>query len=148
MDIAIRAVVIFGFLLILTRVIGRRELSTLAPFDLILLIIVGDAVQQGLTQDDYSMTGAIIAVGTIAVLQVAVSYSSFRIPPIRNLLEGHPIVIVQDGKPIWKNMRRERLTLEELMEEARQQQVSSLDDVRWAVLEPSGNISFIPKQSS
>jgi uncharacterized membrane protein YcaP (DUF421 family) len=148
MDIAIRAVVIFVFLLILTRVIGRRELSTLAPFDLILLIIVGDAVQQGLTQDDYSMTGAIIAVGTIAVLQVLVSYGSFRLPPLRNLLEGHPIVIVQDGKPIWKNMRRERLTLEELMEEARQQQVSSLDDVRWAVLEPSGNISFIPKQSS
>ncbi len=147
MDIVIRACVIFVFLLVLTRIIGRRELSTLAPFDLILLIIVGDAVQQGLTQDDYSMTGAIIAVGTIAVLQVVVSFTSFRIPRIRNLLEGHPIVIVQDGKPIDKNMRRERLTLEELMEEARQQQVASLDDIKWAVLEPSGNISFIPKQS-
>jgi uncharacterized membrane protein YcaP (DUF421 family) len=147
MDIVIRACVIFVFLLVLTRIIGRRELSALAPFDLILLIIVGDAVQQGLTQDDYSMTGAILAVGTIAVLQVVVSFTSFRIPPIRNLLEGHPIVIVQDGKPIEKNMRRERLTVEELMEEARQQQVASLDDIKWAVLEPSGNISFIPKQS-
>jgi uncharacterized membrane protein YcaP (DUF421 family) len=148
MDIAIRACVVFGFLLLLTRIIGRRELSTLAPFDLILLIIVGDAVQQGLTQDDYSLTGSVIAIGTIAVLQVAVSYSAFRLPPIRNLLEGHPIVIVQDGKPIEKNMRRERLTVEELMEEARQQQIGSLDDIEWAILEPSGNISFLEKKPS
>jgi uncharacterized membrane protein YcaP (DUF421 family) len=72
-DIVARAVVVFAFLLVLTRVIGRRELSSLQPFDLILLIIVGDAVQQGLTQDDYSLTGAVLAVGTIAVLQVFVS---------------------------------------------------------------------------
>jgi uncharacterized membrane protein YcaP (DUF421 family) len=148
MDIVIRACVIFVFLLVLTRMIGRRELSQLAPFDLILLIIVGDAVQQGLTQDDYSMTGAIIAVGTIAVLQVVTSFTSFRVPPIRNLLEGHPIVIVQDGKPIEKNLKRERLTLEELMEEARQQQIGSLDEIEWAILEPSGNISFLEKKSS
>ena len=148
MDIALRAVVVFAFLIFLTRIIGRRELSTLAPFDLILLIILGDAIQQGLTQDDYSLTGAMIAVGTIAVLQVVVSYSSFRLPPIRNLLEGHPIVIVQDGRPIEKNLRRERLTVEELMEEARVQQIGSLEEVQWAVLEPSGNISFVKKGSS
>jgi uncharacterized membrane protein YcaP (DUF421 family) len=148
MDIALRAVVVFVFLIFLTRIIGRRELSTLAPFDLILLIILGDAIQQGLTQDDYSLTGAMIAVGTIAVLQVVVSYSSFRLPPIRNLLEGHPIVIVQDGKPIEKNLRRERLTIEELMEEARVQQIGSLEEVQWAVLEPSGNISFVKKGPS
>ena len=148
MDIVIRAIVVFAFMLLLTRIIGRRELSSLAPFDLILLIILGDAIQQGLTQDDYSLTGAMLAVGTIAVLQVLVSYTSFRLPPIRNLLEGHPIVIVQEGKPIWKNMRRERLTLEELMEEARLQQIGSLDDVQWAILEPSGNISFLETKSS
>jgi uncharacterized membrane protein YcaP (DUF421 family) len=148
MDIALRAVVVFVFLIFLTRIIGRRELSTLAPFDLILLIILGDAIQQGLTQDDYSLTGAMIAVGTIAVLQVVVSYSSFRLPPIRNLLEGHPIVIVQDGKAIEKNLRRERLTIEELMEEARVQQIGSLEEVQWAVLEPSGNISFVKKGPS
>jgi uncharacterized membrane protein YcaP (DUF421 family) len=74
MDIVARALVVFVFLLVLTRIIGRRELSSLQPFDLILLIIVGDAVQQGLTQDDYSLTGAVLAVGTIAVLQVFVSW--------------------------------------------------------------------------
>jgi uncharacterized membrane protein YcaP (DUF421 family) len=148
MDIVFRACVVFAFLLLLTRIIGRRELSTLAPFDLILLIILGDAIQQGLTQDDYSLTGAVLAVGTIAVLQVVVSYTSFRIPFVRNVLEGHPIVIIQDGKPIEKNLKRERLKIEEVMEEARLQQLSALDDVQWAVLEPSGNISFIPKSSS
>ena len=148
MDIALRAVVVFGFLIFLTRIIGRRELSSLAPFDLILLIILGDAIQQGLTQDDYSLTGAMIAVGTIAVLQLIVSYSSFRFPPIRTLFEGHPIVIVQDGKPIERNLRRERLTIEELMEEARLQSIGSLEEVRWAVLEPSGSISFIKKGGS
>jgi len=76
-----------------------------------------------------------------------VSYTSFRIPWLRPVLEGSPIVIVQDGKPIEKNIRRERLTTAEVMEEARQQQIASLDEVRWAVLEPSGNISFIPKKS-
>src|SRR5919204_6637752 len=100
MDIALRGIVLFAFVYLLTRVIGRRELSSLAPFDLILLIVIGDAVQQGLTQDDYSVTGAFIAVGTIAALQVGASYLSFRWRGARVVLEGQPIVIMQDGKLI------------------------------------------------
>jgi uncharacterized membrane protein YcaP (DUF421 family) len=146
MDIVLRAIAIYFFIYLLTRVIGRRELSSLAPFDLILLIILGDAVQQGLTQDDYSLTGAFIAIGTIATLQVATSYVSFRLPRIRSVLEGEPIVIIEDGKPIERNMKRERLVFEEVMEEARLQQIDSVDKIRWAVLEASGNISFIQKQ--
>jgi uncharacterized membrane protein YcaP (DUF421 family) len=146
MDIVFRGVAVFFFLFLLTRVIGRRELSSLEPFDLILLIILGDAVQQGLTQDDYSITGAMIAVGTIAALQVLTSYISFRIPWARRVLDGDPIVIVQDGKPIEGNLHRERLTVEEVASEARLQQIDSLDKVQWAVLETSGNISFIEKQ--
>jgi uncharacterized membrane protein YcaP (DUF421 family) len=147
-DIAIRGVAIFFFIYLLTRVIGRRELSSLQPFDLILLIVLGDSVQQGLTQDDYSVTGAAIAVATIASLQVATSWLSFRFRRLRPLLDGEAIVVVQDGKPIEQNLRRERLTLEEVMEEARQQQIGSLGDVQWAVLETSGTISFIEKKSS
>jgi uncharacterized membrane protein YcaP (DUF421 family) len=146
MDIVLRAIVLFAFMVLLTRIIGRRELSSLAPFDLILLIILGDSIQQGLTQDDYSLFGAILAVSTIALLQVLVSYTSFRFPRLRPVLEGDPIVIVQDGKPIEKNLRRERMTVEEVLEEARlTQQISSIDQIQWAVLEPSGNISFIQK---
>ena len=145
MDIVLRGIVVFIFLFLLVRVMGRRELSSLEPFDLILLIILGDAVQQGLTQDDYSMTGAILAVGTIAMLQVTVSWVNFKFPKLRSVLDGEPLVIVQDGKPIEKNMRRERLTMEELAEEARKQQIASLDDVEWAVLETSGVVTFIKR---
>src|SRR6266581_4024214 len=127
MDIALRGIVIYFFIYLLTRVVGRRELSSLQPFDLILLIVLGDAVQQGLTQDDYSVTGAVIAIGTIASLQVATSYLAFRFRRLRPILDGEPIVIVQDGKPIEQNLHRERLTVGELMEEARKQQVRSLD---------------------
>src|SRR5919205_3510208 len=98
MDIVFRGIAVYFFIYLLTRVIGRRELGSLAPFDLILLIILGDSVQQGLTQDDYSITGAVIAIGTIAALQVATSYLAFRFRRLRPLLDGEPIVIVEDGK--------------------------------------------------
>jgi uncharacterized membrane protein YcaP (DUF421 family) len=143
MDIVLRAIVVFLFLLILTRVIGRRELSSLQPIDLILLIIVGDAVQQGLTQDDYSLTGAVLAVGTIAVLQVFVSWISYRFPRTRPVLEGNPIVVVQDGELIERNLKRERLDPEEVYEQARLQGIAHLSEVKWAVLETTGSISFI-----
>jgi uncharacterized membrane protein YcaP (DUF421 family) len=146
MDIAVRGVAIYFFIYLLTRVIGRRELSSLQPFDLILLIVLGDAVQQGLTQDDYSVTGAVIAISTIAALQVGTSYLSFRFRRLRPVLNGEPVVVVEDGKPIEQNLRRERLTVEEVMEEARRQQIGSLGEIRWAVLETSGSISFIGKQ--
>ncbi|MDX6512555.1 MAG: hypothetical protein QOE36_2059 [Gaiellaceae bacterium] len=147
MDIALRAVVVFAFIYLVTRLIGRRELSSLEPFDLILLIILGDTVQQGLTQDDYSLTGAVIAISVIALLQVTVSYANYRFPRLRPLLDGEPVVILQDGQLIERNLARERLTPEEVAEQARIQQIKSLDDVEWAVLETSGEISFIPKKS-
>ena len=147
MDIVLRAIVVFAFLLVLTRVIGRRELSSLQPFDLILLIILGDAVQQGLTQDDYSLTGSLLAVGTIAVLQVFVSWISYRFPRTRPIIEGVPIVVIQDGEPIERNLKRERLTLDELAEAARQEGIERLADVKWAVLETTGKLSFIQKGS-
>ena len=147
MDIVLRAVVVFAFLLVLTRVIGRRELSSLQPFDLILLIILGDAVQQGLTQDDYSLTGALLAVGTIAVLQVFVSWIGYRFPRARPVLEGTPIIVVQDGRVIERNLKRERLDVEELAEAARQQGIAHLSQVQWAVLETTGKISFIKRDA-
>jgi uncharacterized membrane protein YcaP (DUF421 family) len=148
MDLVLRAVFLFFFVFVITRIVGRRELSGLEPFDLILLIVLGDAIQQGLTQDDYSVTGAVIVISTFALLQVALSYAGFRLPRLRPLLEGKPIVIVQDGKPIERNLHRERLAIEEVMEEARQQQIASVDEIEWAILETSGNISFIKKNGS
>jgi uncharacterized membrane protein YcaP (DUF421 family) len=148
MDIVLRAAFIFAFLYTLMRLIGRRELSTLEPFDLILLIVLGDLVQQGLTQDDYSLTGAVLAIGTIALLQLGVSYANFRFPKLRPVLDGEPIVVVQDGKPIVKNLRRERVTDDDLASAMRQQSIAKLADVQWAVMETSGTISFIKKSDA
>jgi len=147
MDLVLRAIAVFGFVLLLTRVIGKRELGSLQPFDLILLIVLGDALQQGLTQDDYSLTGAVLVVGTIAVLQVGISWLNYRFPRVRPILEGEPIIVVQDGKVITRNLERERLTVEEIAEEARRQQIAHLSEVRFAILETSGTISFIKKGS-
>jgi uncharacterized membrane protein YcaP (DUF421 family) len=149
MDLALRAIVIYFFIYLLTRIVGRRELSSLGPFDIILLVVIGDSVQQGMTQDDYSVTGAFIVVAVIAVLQVSMSYLSFRFRPVRKVLEGEPIVIVQDGKPVERNLRRERLAMDEVMEQARASaQITSLDEIKFAIVENSGAISFIPKSSS
>jgi uncharacterized membrane protein YcaP (DUF421 family) len=145
MDIVLRGIVLFAFISFVMRIVGRRELSSLGAIDLVLLIVLGDAIQQGLTQDDYSVTGAMIAVSTIAVMQVSLSYLGYRVRPLRPVLEGEPIVIVQDGRVIEKNLRRDRITVDEVLEEARQQQVASLSEVAWAVLEPNGKISFLMK---
>jgi len=145
MDIALRSIALYAFIVFVMRVIGRRELSSMTPFDLVLLIILGDAVQQGLTQDDYSVTGAVIAVATIATLQVATSYLSFRSQRARTILEGDPIVLVERGEIIEKNLKRERMTSDEIADEMRQQQIESLDDVKWGILESNGSISFIKR---
>jgi uncharacterized membrane protein YcaP (DUF421 family) len=148
MDVVLRAVVVFFFLLFLMRVVGRRELSSLEPFDLVLLIVIGDLVQQGVTQSDHSLTGAILSAGTFGILVVGTSYVSFRFRRLRPAIEGEPMIVMQDGTPIERNLRRERITLEELAASARRDGIASLDDVEWAVLETGGQISFIRKQGS
>jgi uncharacterized membrane protein YcaP (DUF421 family) len=147
MDLVIRATVVFFFILLVTRVIGRRQLGELEPFDLILLVVLGDLVQQGITQSDESVTGALIVISTIALLSVLVSWLSFRIPGLRRVTEGEPLVLVQEGKPIERNMRRERITIEDLQEELRRSQIASISDVEWAILEDDGHISCIPRNS-
>ena len=147
MDIVFRAAVVFVLLHVVVRLVGRRELAEMEPFDIVLLVVVGDLIQQGVTQSDYSLTGAALAVSTMALLTVAFSYLAFRFRRLRPLLEGEPIVVLIDGQPIERNLRRHRITIEELRSEARLQQIGSLADVRWAVLEPNGRLSFIRRES-
>jgi uncharacterized membrane protein YcaP (DUF421 family) len=146
MDIVIRAAFIFFFILLLTRVVGRRELSSMEPFDLILLVVIGDLVQQGVTQNDFSVVGAVLAITTMGMLTVLVSWAGWRWRVLRPVLEGEPIILVQDGEPIKRNLDRNRITVDEVAAAAREQQVEALGGVRWAVLETSGRISIIPKQ--
>ena len=145
MDIVVRAFLAFCFVFLLTRLIGRRELSSLQPFDLMLLVVVGDLIQQGVTQNDLSLTGLLLAVGVFGLLTLTTSYLGFRFRRVRPLLEPEPLILVENGKVIDKNLHKERMTAEEIAGEARLQQIASLEDVQWAVLESGGRVSFIPK---
>jgi uncharacterized membrane protein YcaP (DUF421 family) len=146
MDVVLRAAFLFFFVWLVTRAVGRREMSSLEPFDLILLIVLGDLIQQGVTQNDFSVTGAMLAGGTIGLMTVLFSWLNFRSARVGDVLEGDPVIVVERGKPIDRNLRRNRITHEELAAQARLQNIAHIEGVEWAVLETSGQISFIPKQ--
>lgn len=145
MDLVLRTIVIFVIVFVITRVVGRRELSSMEPFDLILLVVIGDLVQQGVTQSDYSLTGAATVLVTIALLVVGTGWLSFRFRRLRPVLEGEPILLMSDGEVIERSLRRQRMTVEELEAEARLNSIPSLDAVRYAVLESNGQISFLQR---
>ena len=140
MDIVLRCVVIFALLFVVMRAVGRRELAQLRPLDLILLVVLGDLIAQGVIQSDQSVTGAFLAVSTFALLSVLLS---FRFPRLRPVLDGEPIIVLRDGEVLERSLRRERLTVEDIEEEARIQGIERLSDVKWGVLETTGRISFI-----
>jgi len=107
---------------------------------------MGDLIQNGVTQSDYSMTGVMLAVSTFGLLAVATSWLVFRSRRARSIVEGEPIILVENGSPIERNIRSERMTIGDIMQEARAQQIESLDDVKWGVLESTGQMTFIKKQ--
>jgi uncharacterized membrane protein YcaP (DUF421 family) len=145
MDLVFRATVIFLFVFLITRVVGRRELGSSEPFDLILLVVLGDLIQQGVTQSDNSITGAMLVISTLTLLTVGVSYLSLRVKKLRPILDGDPLILIEDGKPNAANLKRQRLQLAEVLAEARLQQISRVADIQWAILETSGQISIITK---
>jgi uncharacterized membrane protein YcaP (DUF421 family) len=147
MEIVVRTLVMFSFILLLTRAMGKKELSELTAFELILLITIGDLVQQGVTQEDQSLTGAMLVVGTIGILIVGLSYAGYRWKGARPVIEGLPVVVIRDGRPIEEALGLERLTLEELKESARHQGIGDLSRVRIAILEPDGRFSFIQEEA-
>ena len=145
MEIILRATVVFGFLLLLTRGLKRRALADLTPFELLLLVTLGDIVQQGITQEDYSLTGAVLAGSTFAFWITVLSFTTWRSGRVAALVSGVPLVIVQDGKPVERTLKVERLPMTEVLEAARQRGIENLDRVKLAILEPSGRISFIER---
>ena len=143
MEIVLRASVVFWFLFLLTRGLKKRTLGDLAPFELLFLVTLGDIVQQGVTQEDYSLTGAILAVSAFAGWASLLTWLSWRSARARRVIEGVPLILVQDGAPVDAALALEQMPLAELMEAVRQQGIGDLADVRLAILEPSGRISVI-----
>jgi uncharacterized membrane protein YcaP (DUF421 family) len=142
-EIVVRTTIVFFFVLLLTRAMGKKELSQLTAFELILLVTIGDLVQQGVTQEDQSLTGAVLAVGTLGLLIVLLSWLSYRWRAFRRLIRGMAVVVVRDGQPVENAMKLERLTIDDVIEGAREQGIDDLGKVRMAVLEPDGKLSFI-----
>jgi uncharacterized membrane protein YcaP (DUF421 family) len=143
MEIVLRAAAIFLFLWMITRVIGKKELAEMSAFELVLIVTIGDLVQQGVTQEDMSVTGSMLAVGTIALLVVAMSYIGFRWRGSDRIIEGVPVIVVDDGSILSEVIAVERLSEEEVVSSARAQGIEDLRQVRYGVLEPDGSFSFV-----
>jgi uncharacterized membrane protein YcaP (DUF421 family) len=146
MDLVLRTTFVFFLIFLVTRAVGRRELSSMEPFDLILLVVMGDFVQQAVAQSDYSLTGATIVIVTLGLLTVGTAWLSYRFKRLRPVLEGEPIVIIADGRLLERNLRAQRMTSEEVAAEARLQKIGSLEEIRWGVLESNGRMSFLTRE--
>jgi uncharacterized membrane protein YcaP (DUF421 family) len=142
MEIVVRAVVIFLFLWMVTRIVGRSTLGELSTFELLLYVTMGDLVQQAVTQQDYSVTAAVLAVGVFALLTIALSYASWRFPGLRPMIRGRPVIVVREGEPLTDEMARQRLPFDDLVEAAREQGIRRISQIELAVLETSGRLSF------
>jgi uncharacterized membrane protein YcaP (DUF421 family) len=147
MDIVLRASAVFVILYLLLRLLGKRELGQLTPFELLVMIVMGDLIQQGVTHNDFSLTGAMLAVATFGFLALLLSWITYMFPAMERLLDGEPRVVVRDGAIITDNLRRDRMTRAELESEMRLAGIASLKDVAWAIIEPQGKISFIKTQN-
>jgi len=143
MEIIVRGSVVFWLIFLLTRGLKRRSLGDMAPFEMILLVVLGDIIQQGVMQQDYSITGAFLALTTFGFWLTVVSFITWKSKIARSIIEGVPIVLVSDGKPVDRALAVEHMPLEEVLEAARAQGVDELSKIRLAVLEVSGKISII-----
>ena len=145
MEIVARASIAFFFVFILLRGMKRKTLSDLSPLELILLVVLGDLVQTGVTQEDYSLSGLILSVSTFAFWVTVMNWLTWRSERARRMIEGVPLVVIDDGKPVEQTLRLEQIPMAELYEAARQEGIQDLKDVRLGVLEVSGRISFIKR---
>ena len=147
MDIVIRASVMFAILFGLLRLMGKRELGQMTPFELVMLVVVGDLIQQGITHNDFSLTGATLAIATFAFWTVVLGWVVYLSPRAQRLIEGTPRVLVRNGALIEANLRRDRLTRSEIESEMRLAGIPHVAEVAWAILEPEGKISFVRRDN-
>lgn len=145
MEIVIRATVIYWFLWLIVRGTGKRSLSELTPLEMVLIVVLGDLVQQGVTQEDMSITGAVVAVSVFVVWTLVSDAISRRSQKASSLISGAPAIVLASGDPLPERLADEHLSLDELKEAARLQGYRDLTQLEWAVLETDGRFSFIPK---
>ena len=145
-EFVLRGLLVYGFLLILLRLTGKRQVGQLAPFDLVLLLVLSNAVQNSMNAGDNSVSGGYILVLTLLVANGLVGWISYRSKTVARLVEGKPQILVHEGAVDGKALAAERITHHELMAAVRQAGLSDLDSVRYAILETNGRINVVPKE--
>jgi uncharacterized membrane protein YcaP (DUF421 family) len=149
MDSVFRAVVVYAFLLLVLRLSGKRTLAQVTPFNFVLLLIISETTQEALIDGDHSMTNAAILITTLVGLNIFMSELKQRFKAMERLLEGVPLLIIADGQLEQDRMNKERVDMDDILEAARESQgIESLDQIKYAVIERSGNISIIPRDKS
>ncbi len=148
MSIVLSAAAVFFLVWIVVRVVGKRELSEMAPFDFVILVVMGDLIAEAVIAEDTSVTGAVVAVATFGLLTVAMSWVSWRLPKYRSVFEGVPTLLIRDGEVVQEAMRIERLNEADLLAAARENGIESLRHVKWAVLEQDGAFSFFADEQA
>lgn len=146
MDAVLRAAVIYGFLLVLFRIAGKRTLAEMTPFDFVLLLIIGEATQQGLLGNDFSVTNALLVVTSLVTLDIVLSLLKQRWHALAVAMDGEPVLLMDDGRLLDDRMRKARVDRGDILEAARSTQgLERLDQVKYAILERSGGISIVPR---
>lgn len=148
MEIVVRAAVVFVFLWCVTRAVGRSTLGELSTFELLLYVTMGDLVQQAVTQQDYSVTGGMLAVGTFALLTLSLSWLQWRFPRTRPIVTGRPVLVFEDGRPVEATMKTQRLSVADILVAAREQGIRQTTEIEYAVLEADGRISFFTRDTA
>jgi uncharacterized membrane protein YcaP (DUF421 family) len=147
METVLRALVLYGFLLLVFRISGKRSLAQITAFDFVLLLVIGEATQQALIGEDYSLTTAIIAITTLMLVDIVLSLIKDHSRRIERYVDDLPVIIVDNGRLLTERMRKERVDEEEVLAAARGKQgLERLEQIRYAVLERNGEISIIPQR--
>lgn len=147
-EIVVRGTLVYLVLLVLLRLSGKRTVGQFTPFDLLVLVLLGDAVQGAMIADDRSVTGGVILVATLLFLNWLAGFISARSRSVDQLLEGNPVLLVREGTLYENALRRSNLTHAELKESMRKHGCTRMEDVRLAVLETDGQISIVPADQS
>ena len=140
-----RAVLVYGFLIIILRLTGKRQIGQLAPFDLVLLLVLSNALQNSMNGGDNSVVGGFISAATLIALNALIGYLTYKSKLVEGFIEGHPRVLIHNGKLYPEALRNERLTHHELMSALRSGGCASIEEVRSAILEPDGQITVIQR---
>lgn len=145
MDAVLRGVIVYAFLLLFFRFIGKRSLSQITTFDFVLLLIIGEATQQALLGDDFSIVNALLVIVTLMIIDIGLSLIKQRSSKVEKLIDGVPTILVENGQPIDEHMQKARIDREDILESARELQgLERMDQIKYAVLERDGKISIIP----